>query len=334
VSGLVASSALDAGNLLGEGILWCPRAQALYWTDIQASMLWRHHPATGSTETWPMPERLASFALCERDDWLLLGLASRLAFLHLPSGALEPLCEVEAELPTRLNDGVCDREGRFVFGTLHEPHDGGPKKPVGSFYRFDADLSLHRLDLGHVAISNSLAFSPDGRTMYFCDSPRRVIQRCAYAVDGSVGHAEDWLDLRTMDGEPDGSTVDAAGGLWNAQWGMGRVVRYTPDGVQDLVVTVPARQPTRPALGGTVLDTLYITSARDGLSAQASREDPRAGHLFRVPSPVQGLPEPRFAGVPRSAAACERHDDSPDDPRKESQSPAPRRGATSTRSHP
>lgn len=329
MSGIVAHSALDAGNVLGEGILWCPRAQALYWTDIQASTLWRHRPADGATDTWSMPERLASFALCEDDDWLLLGLATRLSFFHLPSGALEPLCEVEAELPTRLNDGVCDREGRFVFGTLHEPRDGGPKRPVGSFYRFDADLSLHRLDLGHVAISNSLAFSPDGRAMYFCDSPRRIIQRCAYAVDGSVGVAEDWLDLRAIDGEPDGSTVDAAGGLWNAQWGMGRVVRYTPEGRQDLVVSVPARQPTRPALGGTALDTLYITSARDGLSAQARRDDPQAGHLFCAASPVHGLLEPRFAGVPRSADARERHN------LLQASSPTTSpRGAPSTRSQP
>ena len=324
-----ATSVLDAGNVLGEGILWCPRAQALYWTDIQASTLWRHRPADGVTDTWSMPERLASFALCEDDDWLLLGLATRLSFFHLPSGAFEPLCEVEADLPTRLNDGVCDREGRFVFGTLHEPREGGPKKPVGSFYRFDADLSLHRLDLDHVAISNSLAFSPDGRTLYFCDSPARVIRRCAYAVDGSVGVAEDWLDLRDIDGEPDGSTVDAAGGLWNAQWGMGRVVRYTPDGHRDLVVRVPARQPTRPALGGAALDTLYITSARDGLSAQAWRDDPQAGHLFRVASPVQGLPEPRFAGMPRSAdARARQHSDHASPP---TTSP---RGAPSTRSHP
>lgn len=325
----VAACLLDIGNMLGEGILWCPRAQALYWTDIQASTLWRHHPSTGSTDTWAMPERLASIALCDDDDWLLLGLATRLSFFHLPSGALEPLCEVEADLPTRLNDGVCDREGRFVFGTMHEPRDGGRKESVGSFYRFDADLSLHRLDLGHVAIPNSLAFSPDGRTLYFCDSPARVIRRCAYAVDGSVSVTEDWLDLRDIDGEPDGSTVDVAGGLWNAQWGMGRVVRYTPDGRQDLVVSVPARQPTRPALGGAALDTLYITSARDGLSARARRDDPRAGDLFAVASPLQGLPEPRFAGVARSANASERRN-----PPQASPPTTPQCGAPSTRSHP
>ncbi|HEY0198187.1 MAG TPA: SMP-30/gluconolactonase/LRE family protein [Rhodanobacter sp.] len=301
--GAVATSVLDIGNVLGEGIQWCPRAQALYWTDIHAATLWRHRPSDGVTDTWPMPERLASFALCEDDGWLLLGLATRLSFFHLPSGTLEPLCEVEADLPTRLNDGVCDREGRFVFGTLHEPRDGGPKQAVGSFYRLDADLSLHRLDLDRVAIPNSLAFSPDGRTMYFCDSPQRVIRRCSYNAEGEAGNAEVWIDLRDIEGEPDGSTVDAEGGLWNAQWGMGRVVRYTPDGREDVVVNVQASQPTRPALGGGALDRLYVTSARDGLSAQALLDDPQAGNLFSARVPKRGLPEARFAGRPRTADA-------------------------------
>jgi L-arabinonolactonase len=303
VSVTVAASVLDIGNVLGEGIQWCGRTQALYWTDIQTSTLWRHRPADGFTESWPMPERLASFALCELDDWLLLGLATRLSFFHLPSGTLEPLCEVEAELPTRLNDGVCDRDGRFVFGTLHEPRDGGPKQPVGSFYRLDADLSLHRLDLDRVAIPNSLAFSPDGRTMYSCDSPQRVIRRCSYSVKGAVGDVVDWIDLRDIAGEPDGSTVDAEGGLWNAQWGMGRVVRYTADGQEDIVVNVPASQPTRVALGGEALDRLYVTSARDGLSVRALLDDPQAGNLFSATVSKRGLPEARFAGRPRTADA-------------------------------
>jgi len=216
----------------------------------------------------------------------------------LPSGEIHPVADVEESLPTRLNDGACDREGRFVFGTLHEPADGGPQRPVGSFYRLDADLSLHRLDLGNVAISNSLAFSPDGRTLYFCDSPTRTIRRCAYTEDGSVGAVEDWIDLARIDGEPDGSCVDADGGLWNAQWGMGRVVRYRPDGSEDVVVAVPAAQSTRPALGGPDLDTLYITSAHEGMTPAARRACPQAGHVFAARLAYRGLPEPRFAGAP------------------------------------
>jgi L-arabinonolactonase len=289
-------TALEADNVLGEGIVWCDRAQALYWTDIQAATLWRHTPASGETRHWTMPERLASFALCQADGWLLLALASRLAFFHLADGTLHTVCDVEPDLPTRCNDGACDRQGRFVFGTLHEPADGGPKQPVGGFWRLDADLSLQHLPLDGVAISNSLAFSPGGGTLYYCDSPTQIIRCCDYG--DTVGPSRNFVDLRGISGEPDGSCVDADGGLWNAQWGMGRVVRYHPDGREDRVVPVPARQPTRPALGGAALDTLYVTSARDGLDEAALARDPLAGALFAARVEARGLPEPRFAGVP------------------------------------
>lgn len=287
--------ALDAGNVLGEGIIWCDRAQALYWTDIQRATLYRLQPNNGALQQWPMPERLASFALCEADGWLLLALASRLAFFRLADGHLQTLHEVEPEMPTRCNDGACDRQGRFVFGTLHEPTEGS-KQPLGSFWRLNADLSLQQLPLPQVAISNSIAFSPNGDTMYFCDSLARCIQRCDYG--DTLGTPRLFADLGTVDGDPDGSCVDADGSLWNAQWGLSRVVRYGADGAVQQLLPVPTRQPTRPAFGGSQLDTLYVTSARDGLSAAQLVNDPHAGALFHTPVGVRGLPEPRFVGAP------------------------------------
>ena len=283
-------------NTLGEGILWCEREQALYWTDIQAATLWRHRPADGETRSWEMPERLGCLALCEADGWLLLGLATRLAFFRPEDDLLLPLVSVEPDLPTRLNDGACDRQGRFVFGTLHEPAAGETRQPIGAFYRLNADLTLERLNLPGIGISNSVAFSPDGRTMYFCDSPSRVIQCCDYG--DRCGESRVFARVDDERGEPDGSAVDAQGYLWNAQWGLGRVVRYAPDGRVDRIVEVPATQPTRPAFGDSPLDTLYITSARDGLSSAALATQPLAGALFAADAGASGLPEPRFRGAP------------------------------------
>jgi L-arabinonolactonase len=286
---------LDAGNSLGEGIVWCERAQALYWTDIQRATLFRLTPADGQLQQWTMPERLASFALCEADDWLLLALASRLAFFRLADGRLQSLHAIEADLPTRCNDGACDRQGRFVFGTLHEPATGG-KQPLGSFWRLHADLRLERLALPKVAISNSIAFSPDGNTMYFCDSLSRRILQCAYG--DTLGEPRLFVELDDATGEPDGACVDADGSLWSAQWGIGRVVRYASDGSVREILPLPAQQPTRAALGGPRLDTLYVSSARDGLTAAQLAAEPHAGALFHARVSVHGLPEPRFKGQP------------------------------------
>lgn len=293
------SVAVDAGNQLGEGVVWCERMQALYWTDINAATLWRLTPGDGRVRTWPMPERLASFGLCEADGWLLLALASKLAFFHLDSGEMLPLHTVEPGLDTRANDGACDRQGRFVFGTLHEPQDGAGKRALGGFYRLNADLTLEALPLPKVAIANGIAFSPDGATLYFCDSLRKRIECCAYG--DALGAPSIFVDLADLHGEPDGSAVDAEGALWNAQWGAARVVCYLPDGQEDRVLAMPTSQPTRPAFGGPHLDTLYVTSAHDGMSETLRENDRHAGALFAADAGVRGLSEPRFAGDPNAA---------------------------------
>ncbi len=292
--------AVDAGNTLGEGIVWCDRSQALFWTDIPRAMLYRWHPDSDTLHTWAMPERLASFALCEDDGWLLLALASQLAFFRLDDGRLEPLHAVEPGMATRSNDGGCDRQGRFVFGTLHEPMTGA-KQPLGSFWRLDAELALEKLDLPGVAISNSIAFSPDGGTMYFCDSLSRQIHCCDYG--DTLGPPRLFASVDGDTGEPDGSCVDAEGNLWNAQWGRGRVVCFGRDGAVRRVLPVPARQPTRAAFGGARLETLYVTSAREGLSDVVLSAERHAGALFRADIGVQGLRESCFAGRPGALAA-------------------------------
>jgi L-arabinonolactonase len=244
---------------LGEGVLWDDRMQAVWWTDIGGRKLWRLRPDDGRVVHWDMPERLASFALCEADGWLLLALASRLAFFH------------------------------------YEPKQGA-KQPVGGFYRLNHDLTLERLPLPDVAISNSIAFSPPGDRMYFCDSPTRKIFCCDYG--DTLGEPRLFVDLSDMDGVPDGSTVDADGALWNAQWGMGRVVRYLADGTEDRIVALPARQTTKPAFGGVKLDTLFVTSASEDLTPEQLAGDPQAGYLFAHDVGVTGLRESRFAGTP------------------------------------
>lgn len=282
-------------HVLGEGVIWDDRARVVWWTDIVGRKLWRLDPASGGAKHWDMPERLASFALCEADGWLLLALESRLAFFQPETGEIAELHAVEKNLPTRSNDGASDRQGRFVFGTLHEPEQGD-KQPVGGFYRLDRALKLERLPLPGVAISNSIAFSPAGDRMYFCDSPTRKILCCDYG--DTLGEPRVFVDLAGIAGEPDGSTVDAEGALWNAQWGMHRVVRYLPDGTQDRIVDMPTSQPTKPAFGGPGLDTLFVSSARDGLSPAQLADDAQAGFLFSQVVGVTGLRESRFAGTP------------------------------------
>jgi L-arabinonolactonase len=290
-----AALLLDTKSTLGEGATWCAKTGRFYWTDIEGARLWRYDPADGRSTFWRMPERLATFALCADPHYLLLGLASHLAFFDLATGETRHIVDVEPGLNSRTNDGRCDRQGRFVFGTKDE---ASPVQPVGGFYRLNHDLSLERLPLPASAISNSIAFSPDGAIMYYCDSPTREIRACDYATNGSIARDRVFTRLTDDSGEPDGSTVDRDGGLWNAQWGGRRVVRYGPDGVETQRVDVPTAQPSCVAFGGAQLGTLYITSARIGLDSAMLAEDSRAGGVFIATPGSRGLPEPVFQGAP------------------------------------
>jgi L-arabinonolactonase len=295
---LRATLVVDAKCALGEGAVWCNRSGRLYWVDIEGARLWRFDPATSERFSWHMPERLATFALTADPHVLLLGLATRLAFFDLVTGDITPVAMIEPGLDTRVNDGRCDRQGRFVFGTKDEADD---PRPIGGFYRLNRDLSVERLPLPAPAISNSIAFSPDGATMYFCDSPTREIFACSYGADGQVGPPRLFARIEGADGVhngvPDGSTVDAEGGLWNAQWGAGRVVRYDASGKETERVLVPARQPSCVALGGAGLGTLYVTTARVGLDAQTLAGERSSGGVFAATVARRGLPEPVFVGA-------------------------------------
>jgi L-arabinonolactonase len=285
---------VDGRNILGECVLWCDTTRRVLWTDIQGSVLYAHSPASGQTQSWAMPERLCCFALTGSDDRLLVGLASGLAFFDFSTGAFSRICEVEAHIEsTRLNDGRCDRQGRFVFGTFN--HDSNPKAPVGSFYRLNHDLSLERLPLGGVAIANSICFSPDGRTMYYADSMTVAINCCDYDPQtGAVGNPRVFVAADAAPGEPDGSTIDADGCLWSTRWGAGQVVRFAPDGSVDTVIELPVPQPSCPAFGGEHLNVLYVTTARQGMSEEELAAAPLSGGLFHMALDVRGVPETRF----------------------------------------
>ena len=290
--GTTAALLVDSRNTLGEGATWCDATHALYWTDIEGACLWRCRADGSDLAQWPMPERLACFALTHDPDVLLVGLATHLAFFDLRSGAFTRIVDVEPELPTRLNDGRCDPFGAFVFGMKDE--GGEPPRAVGGFYRLNPDLTLERLALPPAAIANSIAFSPDGTKMVFCDSLVREILVCDYSRAGVAG-VRTFARLTDADGDPDGSTMDRDGGLWNAQWGGRRVVRYAADGVETERIAVPTAQPSCAALDGD--GRLYVTSARVGLSDDALESDADAGGVFVAQTRHAGLPTARFAGT-------------------------------------
>jgi sugar lactone lactonase YvrE len=288
---------VDCRCTLGEGIVWWPRHRALLWTDIEGARLWISD--AGDTRSWGLPSRLGSLAPCESGA-LLLGFEKGLFRANLDVSSrdaprLVPLVDVEPDLPsTRVNDGRTDRAGNFVFGTMSQA-DGHP--PIGSFYQWSTRSGLRRLDLPHVGIANSICFSPDGGTMYFCDSPKARIMTCQYDADSaSVTAVREFAALGPSGGFPDGSVIDADRCLWNAAWGAGVVRRYRPDGTVDREIAVPAKNPTCVVFGGVALNELYVTSARQEMSPGELERTPGAGGVYRaILEGIRGVTDPPFA---------------------------------------
>jgi sugar lactone lactonase YvrE len=283
---------LDARALLGECPVWSVDEQVLYWVDINAPALNRFDPATGQNTALPMPEAIGCFALRQRGGFVV---ALRDGFWFVRAdGSLE---RKVADAPYdrthhRFNDGRCDPQGRFLAGYMNERRDSNSAALV----RLDPDLRVTRV-LGDMMISNGLAFSPDGRTMYHTDTPTRVIH--AYDYDAVTGQPSRPRVLARWTGEterPDGAAVDVEGCYWTAFYRGGRVLRIAPTGETLLDLRVPALCPTMCALGGPDLTTLYVTSARQGREAEELARFPHSGGLFALKVDVPGLPSIPFAG--------------------------------------
>ncbi|MBX9731411.1 MAG: SMP-30/gluconolactonase/LRE family protein [Sphingomonas sp.] len=280
---------IRADAVLGEGIQWHSDA-GLWWTDIQSSAIFQHDLAGGMTRRFATPERVGSFALIEGSGDLLCAFASGFGRFDPAAGTLDWLHRVEEPGgPRRFNDGRVDRSGNFWAGTMVEKGTSSD----AALYRLARDGAL-RVCVDGVTISNGLCWSPDGRVMYFADSPARTIY--AYPVDpadGTLGARR--VFATTPEGAyPDGATVDCEGCLWSAQWGASRVVRYRPDGTNDQILTLPVSQPTCVAFIGPDLRMLAITTARDGLEPAALADQPLAGDILVYKTIVAGLPEMQY----------------------------------------
>jgi sugar lactone lactonase YvrE len=283
---------LDARASLGECALWHAAEQALYWVDIDAPALYRFDPATGENRAMPMPASIGSFAFRGRGGFVValrdgLWLADR-------DGRLERKVAGAPYDPAhhRFNDGRCDRQGRFLAGDMDERRATGS----AALWRLDPGLRVTNV-LAGLTISNGLAWSPDGRTMYHTDTPTQIVHAYDYDVaTGTPSNPRVFARWTAAGERPDGATVDAEGCYWSAFYGGGKVVRVSPQGETLAVFPVPAMCPTMCALGGADLRTLYVTSARQQRAAEELARLPQSGGIFAMRVDAPGLPEPLFAG--------------------------------------
>lgn len=289
---MIAERVVDCRNRHGEGIFWNPADGLVWWTDIEGRALWSYDPARGNSEKTAMQDRVCCFAP-RRTGGLIVAFADRVVFLDPATGAEDLIHTFEPDNPeTRLNDGRTDRAGRFVLGGMNEV-SGTANSSVISIA---PDLSVRTLIEG-ISCANSTCFAPDGATMFFADTPDREIVAYDYdTATGAVSNRRVHASFADEPGLPDGSCVDAEGGVWNAEWEGRRVVRVAPDGKIDRVIDVPVWKPTCCAFGGPDLDTLFITTSRLMSSEDVLANEPDSGGLFAVKPGIRGVIDAPFNG--------------------------------------
>ncbi|MDP1650243.1 MAG: SMP-30/gluconolactonase/LRE family protein [Rubrivivax sp.] len=280
--------------LLGESPLWHPDEAALYWCDIPGRALHRWTPAGARHSTWALESEPGCIAPLPGGE-LLVAMRDGLWRFDPASGRRHRLAPAPYDAKVeRFNDGKADARGRFWVGTIYEPRTA----PHAALYRWSAGR-LQRM-AGDVTVSNGLAFSPDGRTMYWSDTTSHRIY--ALDFDGSDGTlsrqrvlAEFPLkapgqDLAGYGGRPDGAAVDVEGAYWVAMYEGQRLLRLSPAGEVLREVPLPVRCPTMPCFGGADLRTLFITTARHQRPAAELAAQPLAGCVLTMAVDVPGLP--------------------------------------------
>jgi sugar lactone lactonase YvrE len=291
-----AKHLIASQNRLGEGPLWHPDEQALYWVDIEDQRVERYQPAGGLRTSVHFPLAVTALGLRQSGGFITAtdkgfgywdGRTSQITLFHNP----------EKDRPeNRFNDGAVGPDGCFWAGTMRSGPQDESIAP-GALYRLEAD-GTSRLVQPEVVLSNGLGWSPDGTLFYHTDSIRQTIY--VYDFDPNTGAAENCRVFVHDPGEPgvpDGLTVDSEGFVWSARWGGWKVTRFDPEGKPEREVILPVKCPTCCTFGGSGLNRLFITSAWTELTPEERAAQPQAGDIFVVElDGITGQSPHRFLG--------------------------------------
>jgi sugar lactone lactonase YvrE len=277
----------------GESPIWEPAARRLAWIDTEKPVFSSFDPSTGRTETVKTQWLVQAIGRRRSGGWIAV-IRDGFALLEVDPARGRLLGNpVEGVAHMTMNDGAVGPDGRFYAGSLNfDVLDA----PDGCLYRVDTDGSIATIETG-IVLPNGIAFSPDGRTMYVTEMfAHRILAFDFDPRKGAVSRRRTLVTVPEDEGLPDGLIVDAEGFLWSAHWQGFRVTRYDPHGRKADRVDVPAPTATCIAFGGPDLGTLYITTAKKGLTPEQIEKYPEAGDLFAVETGVRGMIEPDFGG--------------------------------------
>jgi len=278
--------AVAAHAVIGESPTWSPEEHALYWIDIKQPALHRYVPKSGACRSWPLNSDVGAFALCG-DGSAVVALRHGLYRLDLSTGAHEMVAPPPFDPALfRFNEGICDPTGRFWVGVMFDPVTGSPSPQRAALHSFTFAGGL-RSEHHESQLHNGMAFTEDNKRFFLTDSYEGIIYVIDFdAANGTLGSRNEFARIPTNFGLPDGAAIDAEGYYWCAIHGAGRIRRYAPDGAVDRDILLPVSKPTMCAFAGDDLETMYVTSASEGIEIA---NEPLAGALLRFRPGVSGI---------------------------------------------
>ncbi|BCQ34513.1 hypothetical protein ERHA54_19610 [Erwinia rhapontici] len=271
------------GATLGESPVWDAQKGLLYFVDIVEGRINVLRPEGKVDRVYESAARIGALALTDRGN-LIFTEDARVAMLNLETGAVSygsPIIHEGASY--RFNDGACDPQGRFVTGLMNERPDGNS----GALYRFDSALNARLIQQG-IALPNGVAWSEDGRTLFFVDSVACAIFQATCSAEGLPGDIRLFVETPAELGRPDGIALDKEGGLWVCQFNGGCLLRYDSNGCLSDRVIMPVPRPTSCCFGGEDLKTLFITTARFAMTPSELLTSPSAGDVYTIHPRISG----------------------------------------------
>lgn len=284
-------------NDLGESLHWDADGKRLHWIDAWKAVVHVYDPASGDVRGLDFTGSLSRHPIgsiaCRKGGGMISGVRGGFYHLDLENGDARLVAAAEDGRPAtnRLNDGKCDRAGRFWCASINTDH----RTPSGALWRLDAAGDPVLMEDGLIG-GNGIAWSPDNRTMYLADTFMGKVWTYDFDIaSGAIVNRRLFLSIESAHGAPDGATVDVDGCYWTALFGGGAVAQFDPSGKLMRRVELPVSNVTICAFGGPEFDTLYVASASRFLDGEQLRAQPLAGHLFAVHGlGAHGLPEPKF----------------------------------------
>lgn len=273
---------------LGEGAIWNPVENRLWWVDIEKGILHIFNPEDGVDKEYLMGRRVGTVVPTESGK-ALVALEDGLNFFNPETGDFSFIADPEADLPPiRYNDGKCDPAGRFWVGSM------GMEPPINfraSLYRLNQDLKIYKM-LDSITVSNGICWSLDRTKMYYIDTPTMHVKVYDYDNEtGDISNGKIAVEIPQGMGGPDGMTIDSDGNLWVCLWGGACVGCFDPETGELLrKIDVPAKNVTSCAFGGEDLQTLFITTASISMSPEDVQKYPLAGNVFAIKLNVKGVP--------------------------------------------